>query len=132
MAQATREALARTFTALGDPTRLDLVARLAAAGHATTTELAASYDVSFQAIAKHLKVLEEAGLVSRRKVAQQRPLQLEVEAFDMMAVWIERYRRLAERRFERLDRLLEGMAPGVPPSAGATHDVRPNSQGVQQ
>jgi DNA-binding transcriptional ArsR family regulator len=97
--------LSRVFAALADPTRRDLVARLAA-GDATVSELAAPYDVSLQAVSKHLKVLEEAGLVRRSRDAQRRPAHLQSEVFDLMTKWIERYRRQAEARYERLDVLL--------------------------
>src|ERR671921_1060814 len=97
--------LSRVFAALADPTRRDLVARLAA-GDATVSELAAPYDVSLQAVSKHLKVLEDAGLVRRSRDAQRRPAHLEAEVFDLMTRWIERYRRQAEERYERLDALL--------------------------
>ena len=100
--------LSRVFQALADPTRRDLVARLATAD-ATVGELAAPYDVSLQAVSKHLKVLEEAGLVSRTRDAQRRPVHLEAEVFDLMTKWIERYRREAEARFTRLDALLARM-----------------------
>jgi DNA-binding transcriptional ArsR family regulator len=90
--------LSRAFQALADPTRRDLVARLAAEGDASVGELAAPYDVSVQAVSKHLKVLEEAGLVSRTREAQRRPVHLEAEVFDLMTAWIERYRREAEER----------------------------------
>ncbi len=98
--------LSRAFQALADPTRRDLVARLAASGDATVGELAAPYDVSLQAVSKHLKVLEEAGLVSRSRDAQRRPVHLEAEVLDLMTGWIERYRRVAEERFARLDAVL--------------------------
>ncbi|HET6165732.1 MAG TPA: metalloregulator ArsR/SmtB family transcription factor [Marmoricola sp.] len=97
--------LSKVFGALADPTRRDIVARLAA-GDATVGQLGASYDVSLQAVSKHLKVLEEAGLVSRSRDAQRRPVHLEAEVFDLMTKWIERYRRQAEERFERLDAVL--------------------------
>jgi DNA-binding transcriptional ArsR family regulator len=97
--------LSRVFAALADPTRRDLVARLTAQD-ATVGELAAPYDVSLQAVSKHLKVLEEAGLVSRSRDAQRRPVHLEAEVFDLMTKWIERYRRAAEERYRRLDSLL--------------------------
>ena len=97
--------LSRVFAALADPTRRDLVARLAA-GDATVSELAAPYDVSFQAVSKHLKVLEDAGLVRRSRDAQRRPAHLEAEVLDLMTKWIERYRRQAEERYARLDALL--------------------------
>jgi DNA-binding transcriptional ArsR family regulator len=101
--------LSRVFQALADPTRRDLVARLAAQGDASVGELAAPYDVSVQAVSKHLKVLEEAGLVSRSRDAQRRPVHLEAEVLDLMTAWIERYRRQAEERFRRLDAVLAQM-----------------------
>jgi DNA-binding transcriptional ArsR family regulator len=97
--------LSRVFAALADPTRRDMVARLTD-GDATVGDLAAPYDVSVQAVSKHLKVLEEAGLVSRSRDAQRRPAHLEAEVFDLMTKWIERYRRRAEERFQRLDAVL--------------------------
>jgi DNA-binding transcriptional ArsR family regulator len=97
--------LSRVFAALADPTRRDLVARLAAQD-ATVGQLAAPYDVSLQAVSKHLKVLEEAGLVSRSRDAQRRPAHLEAGALDLTAQWIERYRLAAEERYRRLDSLL--------------------------
>jgi DNA-binding transcriptional ArsR family regulator len=97
--------LSRVFAALADPTRRDIVARLAV-GDATVGQLAAPYDVSVQAVSKHLKVLEDAGLVSDRKDAQRRPKHLEAEVFDLMTKWIERYRQQAEERFRRLDAVL--------------------------
>ena len=99
------DALSKVFSALADPTRRDLVARLTV-GDATVNELAEPYDVSLQAVSKHLKVLEDAGLVSRRREAQRRPVHLEAEVLDLMTKWIERYRRQAEERYQRLDALL--------------------------
>jgi len=86
-----------------------MVTRLAR-GDFTVTELAAPYDVTVQAVSKHLKVLEDAGLVSRTKDAQRRPVHLEAEVFDLMTKWIERYRRLAEERYTKLDAVLETMS----------------------
>ncbi|MEV0082295.1 metalloregulator ArsR/SmtB family transcription factor [Saccharopolyspora sp. NPDC050642] len=103
------ERLNRAFAALADPTRRELVARLAGAD-ATVGELAEPYDMSLQAISKHVKVLEEAGLVTRSKDAQRRPVHLDAEVFDLMSKWIERYRREAEERYQRLDALLGRMA----------------------
>jgi DNA-binding transcriptional ArsR family regulator len=100
--------LSKVFAALADPTRRDMVARLTEAD-STVNDLAAPYDVSLQAVSKHLKVLEEAGLVSRSREAQRRPVHLEVEVFDLMTKWIERYRRQAEERFSRLDAVLAAM-----------------------
>lgn len=100
--------LSRVFAALADPTRRDMVVRLST-GDATVGELAAPYDVSVQAVSKHLKVLGNAGLVSRSQDAQRRPCHLEAEVFDLMTKWIERYRRQAEERFNRLDAVLAAM-----------------------
>lgn len=97
--------LCRAFAALADPTRRDIVARLAS-GDADVSTLAQPYDVSLQAVSKHLKVLEEAGLVSRTREAQRRPVHLEAGVFDLMTAWVERYRRLAEARYQRLEVLL--------------------------
>ena len=104
----TADSLSRVFSALADPTRRDIVARLAVAD-ATVNELAQPYDVTVQAVSKHLKVLEGAGLVSRRRDAQRRPCHLEAEVFDLMTKWIERYRQEAEQRYQRLDALLHQM-----------------------
>jgi DNA-binding transcriptional ArsR family regulator len=82
-----------------------MVARLSIAD-ATVNELGEPYDVSIQAVSKHLRVLEDAGLVTRTRDAQRRPVHLEAEVFDLMTKWIERYQRQAEERFRRLDDLL--------------------------
>lgn len=100
--------LSKVFAALADPTRRDIVARLATAD-ATVNELAEPYDISVQAVSKHLQVLERAGLVSKTKRAQSRPVHLEAEVFDLMTKWIERYRREAEQRYRRLDAVLAEM-----------------------
>jgi DNA-binding transcriptional ArsR family regulator len=103
--------LSQVFAALADPTRRDMVARLCA-GDATVGELAAPYDVSLQAVSKHLKVLEGAGLVTRGRDAQRRPVHLEAEVFDLMTKWIERYRLEAEARYQRLDAVLAELNDG--------------------
>jgi DNA-binding transcriptional ArsR family regulator len=108
--------LSRVFSALADPIRRDMVARLAV-GDATVNELAEPYAVTVQAVSKHLKVLEDAGLVSRSKQAQRRPVHLEAEVFDLMTKWIERYRLEAEQRYRRLDAVLAEMAVEEPEQA---------------
>jgi DNA-binding transcriptional ArsR family regulator len=119
--------LSRAFSALADPTRRDLVARLTVAD-ATVTELAAPYDVSLQAVSKHLRVLEDAGLVTRGRDAQRRPVHLEAEVLDLVTGWIERYRRQAEERFARLDAVLAPMpdenSPTPNPPAAETRRRR--------
>lgn len=107
--------LSLVFSALADPTRRDIVARLADRD-ATLSELAAGYDVSVQAVAKHLRVLEDSGLVTRGRDAQRRPAHLEAEVFDLMTKWIERYRRQAEERYQRLDAVLARMSDQTPPT----------------
>ncbi len=102
------EALDQIFTALSDPTRRDLVARLAVAD-ATVGELAAPYPVTVQAISKHLRVLEGAGLVTKTADAQRRTVHLEADVLDLMTTWIERYRTQAEQRYRRLDAVLADM-----------------------
>jgi len=113
--------LSRIFAALADPTRRDIAARLAV-GDATVSELADPYDVSVQAVSKHIKVLTDAGLVSQSKDAQRRPCHLEAEVFDLMTKWIERYRQQAQARYERLDTVLAEMRG----------DERPNHARAQQ
>jgi len=106
--------LSLAFSALADPTRRDMVSRLAVAD-ATVNELAEPYDVTVQAISRHLKVLKDAGLVSRSREAQRRPVHLEAEVFNLMTKWIERYRRQAEARYRRLDDVLASMPDDVTP-----------------
>lgn len=101
-------ALTEVFSALSDPTRRDIVVRLAD-GDATLTELADSYQMSIQAVSKHVAVLEGAGVVSKTRDAQRRPIHLEAEVFDLMTAWIERHRRRAEERYRRLDAVLAQM-----------------------
>ena len=113
--------LSRVFAALADPTRRDMVARLAV-GDATVGELASPYDVSVQAVSKHIKVLADAGLVSQTKQAQRRPCHLEAEVFDLMTKWIERYRREAEERYDRLDAVLAEMSGGQQPGNHWHHE----------
>ena len=100
------EQLDATFAALADSTRRAILARLAK-GEATVLELAEPFDMSQPAISKHLKVLERAGLISRGRDAQRRPSRLEVGKLIEAEEWIERYRAVWERNYERLDALLE-------------------------
>lgn len=111
------------FSALGDATRRDMVAQLAE-GDATLGELARRYDMSPQAVSKHLKVLEGAGLVSRGRVAQRRPAHLETDALTLMTAWIAQYQQRAEARFGRLDRLLETLDDRPDTPTGTTSSTR--------
>ena len=103
-----QDQLSRVFAALAEPTRRDIVARLAV-GDATVGDLAAPYQMSMQAVSKHIKVLTDAGVVSQTRDAQRRPVHLEAEVFDLMTKWIERYQRQAEERYQRLDAVLSTM-----------------------
>ncbi|HET7173147.1 MAG TPA: metalloregulator ArsR/SmtB family transcription factor [Nocardioidaceae bacterium] len=121
------DALSRVFAALSDPIRLDMVARLAD-GDATVKELAEPYDVTVQAVSKHLRVLEGAGVVSRSRDAQRRPAHLEAQVFDVMTGWIERYRRQAEDRYRRLDSLLRSMPDDEEQAVAAPAADRPRKE----
>lgn len=120
--EAATDELSRVFAALADPTRRDMVVRLTE-GEATLSELAASYDVSLQAVAKHLKVLEAAGLVSRGREAQRRPVHLEADVLHLTSKWLERHRRRAEERYRRLDAVLADLADA---DAGAEDGSTPS------
>jgi DNA-binding transcriptional ArsR family regulator len=100
-----------TFAALADGTRRAILARLAS-GEASVAELAKPFAMSQPAISKHLKVLERAGLISRGRDAQRRPRRLEMKPLAEANEWIERYRRIWEENFQRLDALLEELKKG--------------------
>jgi DNA-binding transcriptional ArsR family regulator len=95
-----------TFAALADPTRRAILARLAE-GEATVMELAGPFAISQPAISKHLKVLENAGLISTGQDAQRRPRKIEPAALEAANQWLERYREIWEANYARLDVLLE-------------------------
>lgn len=97
--------LSLTFAALADPTRRAILTRLAE-GDATVTQLAKPFALTQQAISKHLKVLERAGLISRARAAQSRPCRLEPGRFDPAAEWIDRHRQMWHDRYDRLDQHL--------------------------
>jgi DNA-binding transcriptional ArsR family regulator len=100
------DALSLTFQALADPTRRAILARLAD-GATSVTELAAPFAMSQPAVSKHLKVLERAGLVSRGRQAQWRPVVIEAAPLKAADEWIEHYRRCWEESFDRLDEYLK-------------------------
>lgn len=97
--------LDRAFLALADPVRRRIVARLSR-GPATVNELAEPFAISKQAVSKHIQVLEHAGLVTRTRDAQRRPVHLHAEALERLTAWIDRYRLIHEQRFRSLDALL--------------------------
>ncbi len=100
--------LSATFAALADPTRRAILARLAT-GERTVTELAEPFAMSLPAISKHLKVLENVGLVARGRDAQWRPCRLEAEPLKEVSIWVEGYRRFWEESFDRLEAYLDGL-----------------------
>jgi DNA-binding transcriptional ArsR family regulator len=102
----TTTRLDATFAALADPTRRAILARLAS-GEVSVMNLAEPFAMSQPAISKHLKVLERAGLVSRGRDAQRRPVRAEAAPLAQATDWLERYRRTLESNFQRLDTLLE-------------------------
>ncbi|MGW0228180.1 ArsR/SmtB family transcription factor [Actinopolymorpha singaporensis] len=91
-----------TFAALADPTRRAILSRLAD-GEATVNQLAEPFELTQQAVSKHLKVLERAGLVSRSRIGQSRPCRLERDRFDAAAEWMDRHRQVWQERYDRLD-----------------------------
>jgi DNA-binding transcriptional ArsR family regulator len=95
----------RAFMALADPVRRAIVARLSR-GPAIVNELAEPFDITKQAVSKHIQVLEQAGLVTRTRDAQRRPVHLDAAALEELTAWIDRYRLDAERNYRRLDALL--------------------------
>ena len=108
-----RDELSATFSALADPTRRAILARLTK-GEATVNELAAPSSISQPAISKHLKVLEEAKLISRARAAQSRPCRLEAAPLRDLAGWLESYRRFWDQSFDRLDAYLKELQAGNP------------------
>ena len=102
----TSDILDATFAALADPTRRAILARLAS-GAASVAELAEPFDMSQPAVSKHLKVLERAGLISRSREAQRRPRRLDPRPLAEATDWIERYRKIWEGNFKRLDAVLQ-------------------------
>jgi DNA-binding transcriptional ArsR family regulator len=112
---AALDELSVAFAALADPTRRAIITHLAA-GEATVGQLAAPFALTQQAISKHIKVLERAGLVSRSRVAQARPCRLEPARFDNMAEWVGRHRQVWHERYDRLDAHLAALEAESPTS----------------
>lgn len=104
----TEDRLDRAFTALGDPVRRALVARLSR-GEATVNELAEPFSITKQAISRHIQVLEAAGLITRSRDGQRRPCHLNPAALEELTSWIDTYRLTRERQFRRLDDVLDEM-----------------------
>ncbi len=109
----SQDQLSTTLSALADPTRRAILARLAQ-GETSVTELAAPFDMSLPAVSKHLKVLENAGLISRGKEAQWRPCRLEAGPLRDVAAFLENYRQFWEQSLDRLDDYLQALQKGDP------------------
>jgi DNA-binding transcriptional ArsR family regulator len=116
------DGLDRAFLALADPVRRAIVARLSR-GPATVNELAEPFDITKQAVSKHIQVLEQAGLVTRSRDAQRRPVHLDAAALEALTSWIDRYRLDAERNYRRLDGLLAAMTENT-----TTENTRGNEE----
>ncbi len=102
------ERLDRAFLALADPVRRRIIARLSR-GPATVNELADPFDITKQAVSKHIQVLEQDGLVTRTRDAQRRPVHLNAAQLEALTAWIDRYRLIHEQRYRTLDDLLGSM-----------------------
>jgi len=100
------DTLSKTFSALADPTRRAILSRLAS-GQTTVSELARPFEMTLPAVSKHLKVLEQAGLIAKGRDAQWRPCRLEAGPLKDADDWLERYREFWEERFDRLEQYLE-------------------------
>jgi DNA-binding transcriptional ArsR family regulator len=102
----TDDRLDRAFGALSDPVRRRIIARLSRS-QATVNELAEPFEITKQAVSKHIQVLEQAELVTRTRDAQRRPVHLNAARLEEMTAWIDRYRLVHEQQFRRLDAVLE-------------------------
>src|SRR3990172_9908277 len=105
---SAEDRLDRAFAALADPVRRQIIARLSR-GDATVNELAEPFAITKQAVSKHIQVLEQAGLVTRTRDAQRRPVHLNPTRLEAMTAWIDRYRLIHEEQFRRLDALLDSI-----------------------
>src|SRR5258708_5359016 len=103
----TSDRLSPVFNALADPTRRAILSQLAMRGETTVTALAKPFRMSMPAVSRHLRVLEDAGLISRGRDAQWRPARLEAGPLKDVSDWVEHYRRFWEQRFDRLDNYLQ-------------------------
>lgn len=104
----TEDRLDQAFLALADPVRRAVIARLSR-GPATVNELAEPFDMTLQGVSRHIQVLEQAGLVTRTREAQRRPVHLAPAALEELTAWIDRYRLVHEQRFRSLDDVLDGL-----------------------
>ena len=116
--------LDRAFMALADPVRRRMIARLSR-GPATVNELADPFEITKQAVSKHIAVLEQAGLVTRTRDAQRRPVHLNAAQLEQLTAWIDKYRLIHEQRFRSLDALLQTITePGQQSQANKQEDEK--------
>ena len=115
----TEDRLDERFAALADPTRRKIITRLAK-GDATVNQLAEPFDLTLQAVSKHIKVLEKCGLISRGRRAQFRPCRLEPQALDATVEWIERNQRIWTERFDQLGKHLQDIQRAKPEKTDKT------------
>lgn len=120
-ADPTEEHLDRAFLALADPVRRAIIARLSR-GSASVTELAAPHAITTQAVSRHIQVLEAAGLVTRTREAQRRPVHLDAARLETLTAWIDRHRLIHEQRFRTLDALLGERSTADPSGRRRTAD----------
>jgi DNA-binding transcriptional ArsR family regulator len=113
--------LDQSFAALADPTRRAIIARLAE-GEATVQDLARPFSISQPAISRHLKVLEEAGLIETRIKGTARPRRLKPDAVETLWDWLGQYRALWEKQFQRLDAVLDSLPDETDPTASSNPD----------
>lgn len=124
----TTDPLSSTFAALSDPTRRAILARLAS-GECTVGELAAPFDMSMPAVSKHLRVLERAGLIARRREAQRKVCRIEAAPLRQVADWAEHYRHLWESRLDRLGDYLEELTRAAKTTATDTETAKESPHG---
>lgn len=115
---AVSQEVSAAFAALGDPTRMAILSRLADQGELTVQEIAQPFAMSLPAVSQHLKVLESAGLILRRRDGQRRPCRIRPERLAEAMAWLNFTRRAWEARFDRLERFLDA----APQSKGPNHD----------
>ena len=120
--------LDRAFMALADPVRRRIIARLSR-GPATVNDLAEPFEITKQAVSKHIQVLEQAGLVTRTRDAQRRPVHLDAAQLEALTAWIDRYRLIHEQQFRNLDALLANTTSGA---EAATEDADPEVGTAQE
>ena len=123
--------LDRAFMALADPVRRRIVARLSR-GPATVNDLAEPFEITKQAVSKHIQVLEQAGLVSRTRDAQRRPVHLESSPLEALTAWIDRYRLIHEQQFRTLDALLASTSTTTSGTDAASAEPGPRAGTAQE